>query len=202
MRPLLESAGAALMILGWALTAQAQADGAREAALKAAFLYNFAKFTDWGAGRFRSPSDPIVFCIGVDSPMRDAVAELQGKLVETHPLRVVTVAGAANLTACHVLFVDASLPAGMRRQAVAAAGLLTVSDLPNFAQSGGDIGFYYEHDRLRFEINVASAQRAGITFSSRLLQLATVVGRQSKWPPAMPFDLFARLGANRLDKLV
>src|SRR5467141_3807781 len=96
----------ALVLLAWlAVAALPPASGParaqdvdREAALKAAFVYNFAKFTEWPAGRFRSASDPVLFCVGPGSRLRDALAVLPDKLVGTHPVRVVAVsdeAGAA-----------------------------------------------------------------------------------------------------------
>lgn len=163
----------------------------REAALKAAFLYNFAKFTDWPSDRFRSPNDPIVFCVGATSKLRDALAVLPDKLVDTHPVRVTAIAEEASARSCHVLFVDDSLPPTLRRIAESALyGVLTVSDLPNFARMGGDIGFFFASNQLRFQINLETARRGGIGFSSKLLRLADVIGQQSSLPARLVISVF------------
>jgi len=189
LRAVLKTAIVFAAVFGSALPAHAQLDNPREEAIKAAFLYNFAKFTEWDTSRFGGASAPVVFCVGIDSPLRPAVSALQGNLVRSHPVEVVTIASGARLSPCHVLFIDSTLPEAIRRRLDGdeLRGVLTVSDLPNFARSGGDIGLYYENDHLRFEINIGAAGKSGITFSSKLLQLAVVIGRQSSRPTATIF---------------
>ncbi|HEV2302477.1 MAG TPA: YfiR family protein [Stellaceae bacterium] len=197
LRTVLRSAWALAAVLACALPAQAQNAAGREAAIKAAFLYNFAKFTEWADHRFGGESDPAVFCVGADSPMRPAISALQGQLIRSHPIEVMAIVPGSRLSPCHVLFVDDTLPGAIRRRLEGheVRGVLTVSDLPNFARSGGDIGLYYESNHLRFEINIGTAGKGGITFSSKLLQLAVVIGRLSSRQPASLFadiaDLFA-----------
>ena len=53
--------------------------------------------------------------------------------------------------------------------------VLTVSDIENFAQSGGIIGFINIEDKVRFEINVNAAERADLEISAKLLNLAKIV---------------------------
>jgi hypothetical protein len=57
------------------------------------------------------------------------------------------------------------------------ASVLTVSDLPKFTQSGGMVQFVLEGDRVRFEVNAAIAERAGLTLGSELLKVAVSVRR-------------------------
>jgi hypothetical protein len=163
----------------------------REAALKAAFLYNFAKFTEWPANRFRNPTDPVLFCVGPSSKLKDALAVLPDKLIGTHPVRVVALTDEASASLCHVLFLDGGLSPALRRVAESKLfGVLTVSDLPNFAPLGGDIGFFYATNQLRFQINIEAARRSGIGFSSKLLRLAEVIGQQSSLPARIAAALF------------
>jgi hypothetical protein len=87
------------------------------------------------------------------------------------------VADEAGAASCHVLFVDETASTALRRVAEGLLhGVLTVSDLPNFARVGGDIGFFYAANQLRFQINIEAARRGGIGFSSKLLRLADVIG--------------------------
>jgi hypothetical protein len=170
-----------VMVLIVAMASPAYAQEAdREAALKAAFIYNFAKFTEWPAERLRGPTDPIVFCVAPSSPMREAITLLQDKPVGTRPVRVATVTDDAGAAACHVLFIDASASPRLRQLAQTNLnGVLTVSDLPNFATLGGNIGFFFASNQLRFQINLDAARRSGIGFSSKLLRLADVIGQHS-----------------------
>ena len=52
---------------------------------------------------------------------------------------------------------------------------LTVSDLPEFAKQGGIIGFVKDNNKIRFEINLAAAQKENIKIRSQLLTLAKEV---------------------------
>jgi YfiR/HmsC-like len=187
----------ALVLLVWlvvaaSLPARAQ-EVDREAALKAAFVYNFAKFTEWPTGRFRSETDPVLFCVGPNSRLKNALTVLPEKLVGTHPVRLLAVSDEAAAAACHVLFVDDTLSPRLRQLAETDLfGVLTVSDLPNFAHAGGGIGFYFASNQLRFQINLDAARRSGIGFSSKLLRLADVIGQQSSLPSRLAVSLFRR----------
>ena len=55
--------------------------------------------------------------------------------------------------------------------------VLTVSDMPQFAQRGGMIQFVLEGKKVRFEVNLTAVERAGLTLSSELLKVATTVKR-------------------------
>jgi hypothetical protein len=49
---------------------------------------------------------------------------------------------------------------------------LTISDIPNFAERGGNIGLIYRENKVQFEINLASIRIAGLRLSSQMLNLA------------------------------
>lgn len=151
----------------------ATADPPSEAAVKAAFVYNFAKFVEWPANA--SANNAITLCVAGTRPeLAASLAELAGKAVQGRSLAVKNNANAADLGTCQVLYLgsDARALAGVAR---GRAGLLTVSDMPGFAQSGGMIGLFSERDRIRFEINPRSADAAGLKVSSQLMKLAKVV---------------------------
>ena len=56
--------------------------------------------------------------------------------------------------------------------------VLTVSDIPRFAERGGMIGLVNQADRIRFEVNVAPVEDSGLTVSSELLKVAWRVIRK------------------------
>jgi hypothetical protein len=53
--------------------------------------------------------------------------------------------------------------------------ILTVSDMPHFVARGGMIEFVAQPSNVRFEVNRAAAERAGLSLSSELLKLAVKV---------------------------
>jgi hypothetical protein len=56
-----------------------------------------------------------------------------------------------------------------------AAGVLTVGEADWFLAEGGMVTLKLEAGRVRLEINLGAAQRAGLQISSKLLSLARVV---------------------------
>ena len=85
----------------------------------------------------------------------------------------------SELRECQVLFIAAS-ERGRIAEIMAELGdapVLTVGELPDFAtRRGGAVNFFFQQNKLRFEINAAEAQRRGLKLSSQLLSLAKIVG--------------------------
>jgi hypothetical protein len=149
--------------------------GLPDAALKAAFLYNFAKFTDWPA---LADAVPIIVCVVGDDDIAAAfVGTVRGQLVSGHKLELSRPPGIAEWHACQVLFIgDAELRrSGAGLDGIKALPVLTISDVKGFAQSAGIIELYPEGGKMRFAINIDAAERAGVHLSSRLLGLARIV---------------------------
>jgi YfiR/HmsC-like len=146
--------------------------------VKAAFLFNFAKFIDWPAARFSREDAPLVIgVLGKDpfGPILDAI--IHDKSINRHPLQVQRLADGDDLKACHVLFVSRSEKQHLGEivEAVKGSAVLTVGETDDFLQRGGMINLYLESDSVKFAINPASAQRAGLGMSSKLLGVAKVV---------------------------
>jgi hypothetical protein len=166
--------------------------GASAPTLRAAFMYNFAKFTEWPANVI--PRDqPMVFCVTDDAPMADALEQIvKGRAVGGHALAVRRVGldsaglgsagfGSAGfgsgVRACHLLYAS-GLDAKRTHELLGAVDhlpVLTVGDFERFAQMGGVANFFVEDGKMRFAINIDAAQRAGLRVSSKLLMLARIV---------------------------
>ncbi len=83
---------------------------------------------------------------------------------------------------CRVLYISSSEETRLREvlAGLDKAAVLTVSDIPQFAQRGGMIQFVQESNKIRFEVNLASAEDAGLTLSSELLKVAVLVRKNSQ----------------------
>jgi hypothetical protein len=151
--------------------------GSRATAVTAAFLYNFAKFTEWPREALPDGA-PLVLCVMQDAPLAAALREeTSGRTVEGHPLVVRQTDGKGPLRSCHILYaanLDAARAAALL-QNVQPAPVLVVSDFEDFSRLGGTAHLFVEDDRMRFAINVDAAARAGLRISSRLLSLAVIV---------------------------
>lgn len=153
---------------------------ASEATVKAAFVYNFAKFAEWPAESFAAAQDPIRLCLyGGPDPFLAALAAIDGKAAQNRPIRVQRVGRPADFRGCHILAVAESelpqLPETLRL--AEESGALTVAEIEGFADAGGTIGLVVAGERVQFEVNLEAARRAKLKLSSQLLKLARKVRR-------------------------
>lgn len=148
-----------------------------EYAVKAAYLYNFAKFVEWPSGAFASADAPLSICIAGDNPFGGALDALSGKMVESRPVTVRHIPAATGLEKCHIVYIGRSEQGRFKAVLTKLARLpiLTVGDIADFAQEGGMIGLVEAEQRIRFNINVAVTRQANLKLSSQLLKLATIV---------------------------
>ena len=150
--------------------------------VKAAFLYNFAKFVEWPDTAFAAPDAPIVFCIVGSNPFDGALERVINDRT-AHGRRIVVHETAEPAPgSCHLVFVAGTEDPRVARvvqtsQAEQGAPVLTVGESESFNDAGGMIRLVVEEGGVRFDINAALAERAGLKFSSQLLKLARNVVR-------------------------
>lgn len=156
----------------------------REYAVKAAFLYNFAKFVEWPADAFADPASPLVLCVLGEDPFGDAFKPLKGKTVNGRPLAIRHAATLDGVGQCHLLFISSSEKPFLSGIISATRGLnvLTVGDMEDFAQDGGIVNLANEENRIGIEVNLEAVQRTRLKISSKLLALAKIVkpGRRER----------------------
>ena len=146
--------------------------------MKAAYVYNFTKFIEWATedgGRDRAAT--VIVCVLGSDPVGSALDEVASLESKGRPILVHHVRSGDHIPACHILYIATT--EAERFEAVLAevgsAGVLTVSDIPRFAERGGMIGFAIERGRVRIEINATRIRSSGLRISSKLLEVARVV---------------------------
>lgn len=171
----------ALLSLGLvSLVASAIAWSAEPAAVKdyelrAAYIYNFAKFTRWSSAGSTGVPDPLVIGVLGDSRVAESLAALtrdrriSGSAIEVRALGPDSIASDVR-----IVYVPASQDNALKKLAPALflPERLTIGDSEQFSERGGIIRLVVQADRLQFEIDNGRAQKAGITLSSQLLMLA------------------------------
>ena len=177
-RPSKVSALLALALIPFIGTARAAQDSPSEYQLKAAFVYNFAKFVDWPPKVYSGPQSPFSICILGTDPFGSVIDDtLRGKTVADHPVVIRRDKDAAAARHCQIVFVSASekhrLPDILA--SLKGANVLVVGDADGFAAAGGAIELTLQDSRVRFAINPGAADSAGLKISSQLLALATIV---------------------------
>lgn len=149
-----------------------------ETQVKAAFLFNFAKFVAWPPTSFASPASPISICvIGQASFVSTLEDIVKNRAINGRKLAVKRVQPNADLRSCHLLFVASSYKRHFPGilQALRSESVLTVGETEAFLRTGGIINFVIQDGRVRFEIDPGAAARAGLHISSTLLSLAKIV---------------------------
>jgi hypothetical protein len=170
-----------LMIILFSLSsvARAQANTPGEYELKAAFLFNFAKFIDWPSSSFASSKSPFTICVLGEDPFGRALDDnLRGKMIGDQSVAILRSKDKAEARRCQVVFVSSSETGHLAEvlESLRGANLLVVGDTTGFASAGGTIEFTLDQENhVRFTINTDAADRAGLKFSAKLLALAKIV---------------------------
>ena len=162
-------------------TAQAQDAIQDERLIKAAFIYNFAKFTRWPETVWQSDNSPLLLCTVGDDELTATLQQLTGKTIQSRPVIIQAVNSANTVAPCHVLYVSTSEinRYGDLVGSIQSRPILTISELPDFGRSGGIIELFREKSRIRFMINLDTARQSGLDFSSRLLYMAVPIGQET-----------------------
>ena len=164
---------AVVLAATWMPSAQAVSEEYR---VKAAYLYNFLKFVEWPP---EAGSGPLTICIAGRNPFGMVLHEMvRGEVVNGRGVGARVILEPE--PGCHVLFVPEG--AALRAYLRWAIGrpVLTVGESRTFIDQGGIVSFYLDRGNVRFEINPGAAERAGLRISARLLQLARIVGDESR----------------------
>lgn len=159
---------------------------AREAEVKAVFIYNFTRFVAWEVQPAPAAAGTFDICVLGEDPVNRALLALPETMVRGSKTRVRELGTEeAGIASCRVLYIGRSRHgrAAAVTRALRGTGVLTVSDKPGFAGAGGGIGFYTENNRVKLEINILAAREAGLKVDARLLELSRVVGDKAAERP-------------------
>lgn len=150
---------------------------AREQLVKAAMLYNFARYVTWPDEAFASDPGRIVFCMFGPDGFGPYMRAISGKTVDGRIVEVIDLGrkgeGAGG---CNLLYVGQAEVSAVRTLLIGldARPVLTVSEHPGFSDKGGMVALFKREGRLRFHINFELAHAAGLRVSSYLMDLSQV----------------------------
>lgn len=156
-------------------SAGAQESQPSEYQIKAAFLFNFAKFVEWPPASFADENAPLVIGILGDNPFSgDLDRIIQNKTINGHPLAIKQFHSPVEARNCQMLFISASEKKRLTEifEGLRGTSVLTVSETDSFTEAGGMINFIFENKKIRFQINDEAAKSARLKISSKLLSLA------------------------------
>ncbi|WP_193559159.1 YfiR family protein [Shewanella donghaensis] len=145
----------------------------KEYAIKAGFLYNFARYGNW----LEPHSEPFFLC----SPDADFIAiangVLSGQKIDGLPISLLAISdNDDNISQCSLLFITSSTSEFNRINQY--KNIMIVGESEDFINQGGHIRFFLSGGKIRFEVSPEYLKQSGITMSSKVLRLGRVVGRQ------------------------
>lgn len=181
-RPVLFKAAMGLLCGALLLSALTPAHAApTEYDLKAAFIYQIAKFVEWPPTQSPPASALLRLCVLGGNPFGAALDTIRGKPVNERKMEVSLLDMGADTNECDMLFVAAPAEKYLDRIIALSRGrsMLVIGDTQGFAQRGVMVNFFPEDGKIRFEINPAASRRTWLKISSQLLKLARIVQEEA-----------------------
>ena len=146
-----------------------------EEQVKAAYVYNFAKFAEWPATAFTAANDPIRMCVLNDQPFQSQLMHIiKDKRIGDRVILAVSIQNPEQARHCHLLFINSTHNVEVIRLFASLQGssVLTVGETASFVDRGGIISFVTQEGQVHFQVNHKAATESGIRLSSRLLSVA------------------------------
>ena len=141
--------------------------------IKAAFVYNFAKFAEWPAGAFAGDSAPLtVGFIGADALADGFEKNVTGKNANGRDFAVKKLSGVAGVGSCQIVFVGDASQAAAVIAAAKGKPVLTVGDSDGFTTAGGMITFVDNGGKVGFDLDLNVVNAAGLKLDSKLQHIA------------------------------
>ncbi len=170
-------AGAICALLA-AANLQGQQPAPSEYEVKATYLYNFARFTEWPAKDTGVKDNLFAVCVLGRDPFGSILDTiLAGEAIGGKPMVHRRISAAQDAENCRIVFISSSEESRLKETlaVLEKRSVLTVSDIPDFSLRGGMIQFVVEQNKVRFQVNLKTAGKAGLVLSSELLKVAISV---------------------------
>lgn len=149
--------------------------------LEAAFIYKFIKFIEWDD--FSNINLEYNICVGIlgNGSMKKALYRIEGKEARGRKIKISHFDNISEIGGCKVIYIspDHSFDIGQHLEKLQNKNILTISHKKDFALQGGIINFITVNNKINFEINLEQSRKSNIRISSKLLQLARIVGSNS-----------------------
>ena len=165
-----------MVVLGFSTSLFGSVNSAKEADLKAAYIYNFARYTKWTVKDMNR--NQFVICVHKESDLYASLKKLEKKKMKGKTIKVVAVGEGKNcLRPCHMVILPKLQE--KRLQALVskavASHVLSISDTEGYAQKGVTINLKKVSNKMTFEVNLEQVEHSKLKMSSNLLKMATIV---------------------------
>jgi hypothetical protein len=145
--------------------------------LKATFVSNYIPYIKWPANVY-TPDQPITICVMTGDITADYLRRMNDNPGKHFTLKVKEKDKKSSFSDCHILFINKDYENDKDYFIKVTQGkpILTVSDIPGFAQGGGITGFQMPKGKdAILELNLRSAKAANINIDADLLAIMNVI---------------------------
>jgi hypothetical protein len=141
--------------------------------IKAAFIYDMIKATEWP----KASTGNLVVCVLGRDPFGAAWESIAGQPANGRRLEIKTLTGPNGFNGCDVLFVGMSerVRWSQIHANLASRPILTVSEMTGFSRDGGMVTLMNVDNRLRFDVNLRAVHDAGLNINTDALEQANAV---------------------------
>ncbi|WP_227819477.1 YfiR family protein [Mariprofundus micogutta] len=155
--------------------------------LTAVYIFNFIRFTDWPENSLAKDAAPDKDSVLINVLHNQKIHDTLKRIIAKPAAQKLGLAlQSCNQTSCiqnsSVLFIGESDRGHFSQllKLVEGSPVLTISDVPGFAEQGGMVEIKYHNEKLTFVVNLQAVNRAGLYISAQLLQLGEIVGRDNE----------------------
>jgi len=167
-------------VLSQEIVTQEVIDPAREASVKAVFLYSYGRYVTWPEEESGMIEGDFVIGVLGDSAVTEKLRRIAKKrTIAGHPIELILVESLEQVPRCHILYVAGHADENRQKAIVEATAdqpLLLVGETEGFAERGAAINFYISGNRVRFQINAETVRQRGLQLDAQLLNLGDRVG--------------------------
>ncbi len=174
--------GVSLTLLSLAPGKSADQRSYSDREVKATYFFRLSNFFEWPASDWPAEGKPLYACLIGRDPFRSALDFFDGKSVRGRRFTLRRLSNIQESMGCHLLYVGADDRSQIRSILfhIRNRSVLSVGDGVEFAHLGGSVAFVLENRRVRLALNPDAARRSGLTVSSKLLEVVSIVGEHSQ----------------------
>ena len=143
--------------------------------VKAAYLYNFAKFVEWPPDTFADSAAPIHLCVLNDPSIGSELSQIvKDKHISGRSIVVVPIQTDEQGRSCQILFINSAQNWQVEHilKVLKGSSVLTVGETTGFVEQGGIVNFVIQDDQVHFQVNHKAATQSRLRMSARLLSVA------------------------------
>ena len=149
----------------------------REEMVKLSYIYNFAKFVQWPEGHDDAGQSFVICGLG-EGALHSGLHRLASEAkINNRTILVLLNPSQEKISDCHILYIDSSKEKLLETilSQVGNRPILTVGDTPGYGNRGVALNLFGQSGKIKFEVNMKSIRRSGLTVSSQLLELGKMV---------------------------